>query len=222
MWYRSWRTIYSTFGKGLFAVLPIAVTVYAVYWLGAIFEHLLGAVIIFLLPEPLHRWYIPGMGLVLGLVLIFFIGAAFNVWGMRALYDWLESLIDRIPMVKSIYGSVRDLLSFFSEAKEDQVRQVVVTTFGEGPHRMQLLGFITRERFEALPQGLGDDETAEYVAVYFPMSYQIGGFTILVPRESVQPIDMSTEQALRFALTAGMSTEKGKQHQTQAAETAAS
>jgi uncharacterized membrane protein len=202
----SWRAIYRTFGKGLFAVLPIAITLYALYWLGAIFEQLFNDLIRYVVGD----WYYPGMGFALGLVLIFLAGAALNVWGMRALYEWLENLIDRIPMVKSIYGSVRDLLSFFADSQDQDTRQVVVATFGEGPHRMQLLGFITRERFDNLPQGLGDDTSGEYVAVYFPMSYQIGGYTILLPRESLQPIDMTTEQALRFAVTAGMSTEKAK------------
>jgi uncharacterized membrane protein len=201
----SWRTIYRTFGKGLFAILPIAVTLYALYWLGAIFERLLGGIIKLFLPEA---WYIPGSGLALGVVVVFLVGTALNAWITQWLYDWFESLIDRIPLVKSIYGSVRDLLGFFAQSSDGQAQQVVVVTFGEGAQRTQLLGFVTREDFERLPDGLGDDAL---VAVYLPMSYQIGGYTLMVAREAIQPIDMTTEQALRFAVTAGMSTEKKKQ-----------
>jgi uncharacterized membrane protein len=72
-------------------------------------------------------------------------------------------------------------------------------TIGDTP--LRLIGFITREDFGDLPVGIGGDDA---VAVYLPMSYQIGGFTTMVPRSAVQPVDMSIEQAMRFAVTAGM------------------
>ena len=78
-------------------------------------------------------------------------------------------------------------------------------TLGSTPKR--LIGFITRDEFGELPPGIRDDDT---LAVYFPMSYQIGGFTMMVPRLAVQPIDMSIEQAMRFVVTAGMSDVKGE------------
>jgi uncharacterized membrane protein len=203
-----WSVIYRTFGKGLFAILPIAVTLYALYWLGAIFERAIGGVLQLFLPltinEQVYLPYIQGMGLVLGVVLVFLAGVALNTWFTQWLYDWFEALIDRIPLVKSIYGSVRDLLGFFASAG-NRSEQVVVIEFGEGSHRMQLLGFVTRQDCHNLPDGLGGDDR---IAVYLPMSYQIGGYTIMVPRDSVTPISMNTEQALRFAVTAGMSTER--------------
>ena len=71
--------------------------------------------------------------------------------------------------------------------------------FAENLH---LIGFVTREDFRGTPFGLADADT---VAVYLPMSYQIGGYTVLLPRRLIEPIDMSVEDALRFAVTAGMS-----------------
>jgi uncharacterized membrane protein len=67
---------------------------------------------------------------------------------------------------------------------------------------MHLIGFVTREDFTTLPAGLGG---ADVIAVYLPMSYQVGGYTVLLPRRLVEPVDMSVEDALRFAVTAGMS-----------------
>jgi uncharacterized membrane protein len=66
---------------------------------------------------------------------------------------------------------------------------------------MRLLGFITRSDFSDLPPGVGKEGE---VAVYLPMSYQVGGYTILVPRSRVTAVDMSREEALRFLLTAGI------------------
>jgi len=75
-----------------------------------------------------------------------------------------------------------------------------------GDTRMRLIGFVTREDLTDTPLGVEDQEP---VAVFLPMSYQMGGFTIMVPRSAVRKIDMSVEQAMRFAITAGMVTTAG-------------
>jgi uncharacterized membrane protein len=65
----------------------------------------------------------------------------------------------------------------------------------------QLLGFVTREQFDDLPL----EPTAENpVAVYMPMSYQVGGYTLYLPRSAITPVDISFEQAMRLALTGGV------------------
>jgi uncharacterized membrane protein len=95
-------------------------------------------------------------------------------------------------------------MGFFSSSDKKPMRRAVMVTVGNTS--LRLIGFITREDFGDLPAGIGGDGN---VAVYLPMSYQIGGFTTMVPRSAVQPIDMSIEQAMRFAVTAGMSEVKG-------------
>jgi uncharacterized membrane protein len=66
-----------------------------------------------------------------------------------------------------------------------------------------MIGFLTRESLEDLPGVVGAEDT---VAVFLPMSYQVGGHTVLVPRSAVLPIDLPFETAMRFVLTAGIST----------------
>jgi uncharacterized membrane protein len=66
----------------------------------------------------------------------------------------------------------------------------------------RLVGFLMREDLGELPSEAGGGR----VAVYLPMSYQIGGYTVLVPPESVKPAGMSREEAMRFVLTAGLSS----------------
>ena len=68
------------------------------------------------------------------------------------------------------------------------------------PGNMRLLGFVTRADFSHAPGIARADE----VAVYLPMSYQVGGYTVLVPRSACTPVDMSREEALKFILTAGL------------------
>lgn len=104
-----------------------------------------------------------------------------------------------------MYGSIRDLMSFFDTSKKKEFDKVVMVTVAGSNAR--LMGLVTREDFSKLPAGIDSSET---VAVYLPMSYQMGGYTIFVSKADVKPVDMSIEEAMRFVLTAGVSSEKKK------------
>ena len=194
------KRISSIFLQGLVAVLPIAVTVYILYWLASTAESALGGVIKRIISE---RYYTSGMGVAAGVVIIFAIGVLLHAWFIRSLFGWGERILERIPLVKTLYGSVRDLMGFFSVSKRGQFNQVAMVKFPDG--NTKLIGLITRQDFRDLPAGVGGQDQ---VVVYLPMSYQMGGFAVVVPRSQVEPIDMTIEQAMRFAVTAGMSTGK--------------
>ena len=195
------------FVQGLIALLPLAVTIVVCYWLGAGAERTLGIGIKWFLPESS---YIPGMGVAAGLVLTLILGLLVNIWGMPQLIRLGEKAIGRIPLVKTIYGAMRDLLGFFAKADGiGAVNKVVVVSLPQTG--VQLVGLMTREDFSDLPSGLGGEGL---VAVYVPLSYQIGGSTIIVPRECVQPIDMRLEDAMRFVVTAGVQAESTKVQST--------
>lgn len=193
------KTLMKTFLKGLTVILPIGVTAYIIYWLAVSAESLLGGLLRVVLPGG---WYVPGTGIVAGLALIFGVGTLMGLWVFQKLFQWAEILVEKIPLIKSLYGGVKDLMSFFSTSQKDGSHRVVMVTVAEN---VRLLGFITRDDFSDLPEGFGSEGE---VSVYLPMSYQIGGFTVVVPRSAVKPIDMSTEEAMRLAMTAGLSTEK--------------
>ena len=187
--------------KGLAAVLPIGLTLYILFWLGVSIERVLRPVIISLVPED---YYLPGMGLVAGVVLLFFIGLAVNAWVVQRLFRLGEYFLEKIPLVKSIYGALRDFMDYFSATKErGELKQVVMVSVAG----MHLIGFLTRERVDGMP-GLPEGE--DMVAVYLPMSYQIGGYTVYLPRERVVPLEMSVEDAMRQVLTAGLSKSGGQ------------
>lgn len=186
--------------KGLAAVLPVTLTIYLVYWLGVYLEQALHPVITLIVPE---RFYQPGLGLVAGLILLFFIGLAVNAWVVQRLFRLVEALLEQIPLVKSIYGSLHDFMSYFSSAEQrGGLKQVVLVSFGEA----KLIGFLTRENVADIP-GLESGE--EIVAVYLPLSYQIGGYTVYLPRTQVTPLDIGMEEAMRRVLTAELSKSGG-------------
>ncbi len=183
--------------KGLAALLPVTLTLYLIYWLGVYIERLLHQVIITVVPES---YYLPGMGLAAGLVVLFFVGLAVNAWIVQRLFRLVEGLLARIPLVKSIYGSLHDFMDYFSGTEQRAgLKQVVLVSVGEAT----LVGFLTREHIDDIP-GL-PTRNDEIVAVYLPLSYQIGGYTVYLPRSSVQPVEMSLEDAMRRVLTAELS-----------------
>jgi uncharacterized membrane protein len=182
--------------KGLFTILPIVLTVYFIYWLGVTTESLLSGLLKVWLPAEI---YVPGMGLVAGFVVLIVVGLLVNAYVVRRVITFSESLILRIPVVKTVYSAVRDLTGLMKVGeKGGELQRVVMVQFGPG----KVIGFVTQEN-ATLP-GLGTDD--ELVAVYMPMSYQIGGYTLYLPRDRIEHTDLTVEAAMRIVLTGGIQT----------------
>lgn len=190
------RYLSNIFLKGLAAVLPVGLTIYLVYWFGVSLERLLHPVITSVVSE---KFYLPGMGVLAGFVLLFFIGLLVNAWLVRNLLRFGENFIERIPLIKSVYTTLRDFVEYFSSTEQRKnLKQVVMITFND----MHFIGFLTVEDVKDIPEL---PQTEDIVAVYLPMSYQIGGYTIYLPRSQLKALDISIEDAMRRVLTAGLS-----------------
>ena len=182
--------------RGLVVVLPMALTAWLLWWLGTTVEALLHRAIVLVIPEEHYR---PGMGIAAAVLLLIAAGVLVNAFIVRRLLAAWERLLERIPIVKSVYGAARDFVQMLPASGERrELHRVVAVTFGGST----AIGFVTRD--DAAELGLGDVGQGR-VAVYFPMSYQIGGYTLLVPRERVEPLDLPLETAMRLVLTGGMS-----------------
>ncbi|MEC8251689.1 MAG: DUF502 domain-containing protein [Planctomycetota bacterium] len=183
-----------TFVRGLAAVLPLALTGSLITWSVVNGEALLRSVIVLWLPED---QYWPGMGFVLSIALVFVTGLLLYSFIARRIYRAFTALVERIPVVKSIYGMFVDVARLVASGDEKPFRKVVMVQM---PGEVELIGFLTREGFDDHPE-IGEDK----LAVYVPMSYQLGGYTVVVPATRVREISMSVEEALRFCVTAGVS-----------------
>jgi len=181
------------FLKGLAVVIPVALTLAILWWMATGAERIMGAVIKYALPEG---WYVPGMGLVSGLVLIALIGLLSHVLVFQKLFNLGEAIFHRLPLVKTIYTAIKDFIGYLSLEKGDEMGKVVLVQLPG--QTFQLVGFVTREQFDDLPLKLKSEDA---VAVYMPMSYQIGGYTLFLPRECLTPLDISFEQAMRLVVT---------------------
>lgn len=192
------RTVSSIFLQGVAITLPVTLTAAVLYWLAATAESFLGGLIQHLFPG-LPYW--TGMGIVLAIALIFLAGILMNMWVTRRLAGLVDRQLERIPIVKSIYGSIRDILGFISRKDSSAgFRQVVAVSVTD---QIRLVGFVTVEDASAAP--LASKSSDSLVGVYLPMSYQIGGYTVYLPRARIEPLDMTIEDAMRFTLTAGLS-----------------
>lgn len=189
------RFISKTFLRGLVTVLPIALTVYVLWWIGSSCEHLAERVVRWLFPSM--DFYVPGIGLVLGFAFIFVVGLFMRAWIARWLFSLGERWLQRIPFVKTVYGPLKDLAGFFGDGDKKQgFHDVVMVEVGG----VQVMGFVTGERIGELAGG-------GKVSVYVPMSYQLGGFVLVVEPDRVRKLDISVENGLRLALTAGVGGE---------------
>jgi uncharacterized membrane protein len=188
------RKIWNTMLKGLVAVLPIGLTVYVVYWLAVTAERVFSGTIRRIIPEGAY-W--PGLGLIAGLVVLYLVGLAVNAYVVRRALRFGDRLFARIPVVKTIYLATRDFMRFFpASGQGSDLKRVVMVPFGPG----HAIGFVTAESGAAL----GLDE-----AVYLPMSYMIGGYTVFVPRDVLEPTSLSVEAAMRIALMGGVQSAAG-------------
>jgi uncharacterized membrane protein len=191
------HTLGKLFFRGLAAILPIALTGYLIYVAVAAGETMLRGALVWLFEELELEWhYWPGMGFAVSIVLVTAVGLLTYSFLLRTVYRGISSLFQRIPVVKSVYRMIVDVVQLLS-AEERPFHKVVLVQMHNGAEQ---LGFLTREDFTDLP---GFD--AERVAVYLPMSYQLGGFTVIVPRSRIREVPMKAEEALRFCVTAGVS-----------------
>lgn len=185
-------TLNKIFFRGLVTIIPIAVTLYLLFWIVAMMEGLVGHALRSLMPDGL---YIPGLGVLATLVLIFIFGLLLNNFVMSELVFRAEKKLKSIPFFKAIYAPLRDLMNLFSKSGASAMKSVVLVEVAQG---IKIIGVVTREDFSEMPSNL---QNPKMVAVYCPWSYGMGGFTLLVPHDKVESVDLPIEKAMSLAIT---------------------
>ena len=138
---------------------------------------------------------IPGVGFVLTLLLVTLVGLfTSNVIGKRV-FGFTDRLMSGMPLVKLLYTSIKDLIrAFVGDHKSfDRPATVALT-----PGGARMLGFVTRDALHML--GMPD-----FVAVYFPQSYNFAGQLAIVPREQVELLDAPSAEVMTFIVSGGIS-----------------
>ncbi len=177
------KRILGYFFSGLLLVVPITVIIYVVYKLFIFFDTLI----------PIA---IPGLGLVtlfLTITILGYLGSSFISQPIRRRAN---KLLDRVPLVKTIYTAISDLLSAFVGQKKSFSRPVLVKLSRSS--EVEKLGFITNDDLSSL------NIESRKIAVYLPHSYNFSGNLYIVPIENVTPISANTAEVMKFIVSGGV------------------
>jgi len=176
------RRLLGYFARGLVLLAPLAVTVWVCWIVFRSVDGWLG------LP-------IPGAGFVATLVLITLFGFLGTNLLTRSAVAALEALMKRLPFVRLLYGSTKDLLNAFVGEKRRFDKPVIVSLTAD--HSVRLIGFVTQQSLQHL--GLSDQ-----VAVYCPHSYNFSGQLYVVHSSQIQPLDVASADAMAFVVSGGV------------------
>ncbi|HEY2378488.1 MAG TPA: DUF502 domain-containing protein [Gemmatimonadaceae bacterium] len=170
------------FFRGVIVVAPVAVTIYVCYAIFTSIDNWLG-------------FPIPGVGFLLTIVLITVVGFLASNLITRGLLAAVETLLQRLPFVRLLYGSTRDLLNAFVGEKRRFDKPVLVAPMPQSGIRV--LGFLTQESLAVI--GLTD-----HVTVYVPQSYGFAGQLLVVPSAQITPLPAESADVMAFIISGGV------------------
>ena len=190
------KTIAKYFVNGLLFLIPVVVTVLVIV---KVFSAIDTAVrqIVFRGPagsEP--DWWITGLGVIISLVVIIIFGMLTSLFITRPITQLVEKLFARLPLIKLLYSSVKDLIGAFVGDKKKFDQPVMVELLAGS--NAKALGFITRKSMEFW-------ELKDEVAVYFPQSYNFAGSVLIVPASQVKPLKADSSDVMAFIVSGGVS-----------------
>ena len=186
---------------GLSLLLPVVLSIQLIIWLLTTIEAWLKPLWELVLPQS---WYLPGMAIASFLLLALITGVSFRVRVIGAIWQFSHNLLDRIPVLNYIFNTIKDFFDLLGGQDFSQ-QSVVWVRLPDSPYK--LLGVVTKhgeDNDSRLGQMISDNE----VAVYLPMSYQVGGYMVVVPKTNVEPVDMEPGDALRLIMSAGLGQKK--------------
>ena len=180
------------FVQELLLIEPLAVTLVVIVkiisMIGSIFSSM-GIII-----HPLIDPFIVLAAAILLIVLAGFMG---SLLFFKPLFTLLERALDKAPLIKIIYSSIKDFLSAFVGNKKRFNKPVLIDINKE--NGIQSMGFITQTSL--LEMGIKNNK----VAVYIPLSYAFSGNLLIVPAENVTPLDLPASEAMKFIVSGGVS-----------------
>ncbi|MDQ0807683.1 DUF502 domain-containing protein [Priestia megaterium] len=190
------KAIIKSFINGLLTIVPIILVIYILVRVFNFLDSILGNV----LKPYMMQDYIPGVGILATLLLITFLGWLSTRFFAGKIINLIDRLLERIPLVKTLYTVIKDTFQSFLGEKKSFSKVALVTMPGTS---MKVIGFVTSEEVEEVIHSLKD-----HVAVYVPQTFQVAGFTFLIPKEEIEWLDIKPEEAMKFVLSGGVSSSK--------------
>jgi uncharacterized membrane protein len=197
--------ILSWFLQGLLFIAPVSLTVYVIYISFKFVDGILRDIL-----EQVTGYHIPGLGILVILAAITFIGFLGSSIIFSRYFKFFDKLISQAPLVKVIYTSIKDFISAFVGKDRRFTEPVLVKVNRQSD--IEKLGFITQKDLSniGIPQGR--------VAVYLPHSYNFSGNLFIVPTENVTPLNAPPAEVMKFIVTAGVTSIDNKTSGLEATE----
>ncbi len=176
------RALLNYFLRGVAVIAPLAVTLYVCWRLFSAVDSWLGL-------------SVPGAGFVITIAVVVVVGFLASTFIARAVLGLIERVLTRLPLVRLLYGSTKDLLNAFVGEQRRFDRPVIVALYPDAGG--EALGFVTQTALDHL--GLPGR-----VAVYLPMSYSVAGHVVLFPAERVRPVAAESADVMAFLVSGGV------------------
>jgi uncharacterized membrane protein len=174
--------VFNYFLRGLVVVVPLALTLYV-------------CAVIFTTIDSWLGLSIPGVGFLIMLVVVTLVGALASSFVTRSLITALDDLLERLPFVRLLYSSAKDMLNAFVGEKRRFDKPVLVAVSND--RAVKVLAFLTSDSLESL--GLADQ-----VTVYMPQSYGLAGHILVVPADRVERLDADAAAVMAFIISGGV------------------
>ncbi|MFP5081007.1 DUF502 domain-containing protein [Pedobacter sp. JCM 36344] len=180
--------------KGLLIVLPIALSVLIVIWAVTTVDSWLNVNnILGVDPHTGASRNIPGLGLVLVISIILAAGIFVTYFVTEPMYNWFQRVMNRLPILKFIYSSIKDLTEAFVGDEKKFNTPVIVEVEGD----MKRIGFLTQSDLSAI--GLPGESI-----VYFPFSYSFAGQVYVVKNDKIKMLEMSAADTMKLVVSGGV------------------
>ncbi|MEO6523244.1 MAG: DUF502 domain-containing protein [Mucilaginibacter sp.] len=189
------RALLNYFAKGLLIVVPLGAAFFLIFWAISSIDNALNISSFFLVDSTGKHIYIPGLGILSVVIIILIAGVLVTSIITQPIKNWFNRWINRIPLFKFLYSSIKDLTEAFvgDEKKFNEPVLVEVNEFG-----LKKIGFLTQKDLSSI--GLPGE-----VAVYFPYSYSFAGQVVIVAKDKVKPIEKSAGDMMKFVISGGVS-----------------
>ena len=189
------RAILNYFIKGLLVVLPIALSIFIVIWAVTTVDSWLNLNNIQGVdPRTGESRNIPGLGLAMVVTIILAAGIFVTNLVTEPMYNWFQKVLDKLPILKFIYSSIKDLTEAFVGDEKKFNHPVLVQVEGD----MKRIGFLTQSDLSAI--GLKEESI-----VYFPFSYSFAGQVYIVKNEKIKELNISAADAMKLVVSGGVS-----------------
>jgi len=185
------KNVFNNFLEGLLYVAPIGATIFIIYVTFSFIDSNTNDLF-----EQLFGIRIPGLGILVTITIITLIGAFGRTLLAKPMITLLDSIFEKLPLIKVIYTSTKDFMEAFVGQKKKFTEAVLVKMNKDAD--VYKLGFITQKDLTHL--GIKDG----YVAVYLPHSYNFSGNLFVVPSDNVVPINASSTEMMKFIVSGGI------------------